>query len=187
MEQSELLRYVVAAIERLGLQYMVTGSVATIFYGEPRLTNDIDIVLALPPGRVKAFCREFPATEFYLDEEMVEQAVRDRGQFNIIHPASGLKIDVIIPEDTPFNRIRFVRASRVQPAEDYDASFASVEDVIIKKMEYYREGGSEKHLRDITGVLKISGDRLDRAYIAEWATKLGLESIWKAILSRVDE
>ncbi|MFQ5805078.1 MAG: hypothetical protein ACE5I3_01370 [Phycisphaerae bacterium] len=186
MEQSELLRYLVTALERLGLRYMVTGSVATIFYGEPRLTNDIDVLVALPPERVAEFCRVFPTTEFYLSEEDVRAAVAQCSQFNIIHPSSGLKVDVIIPPDTVFNRSRFARARRVRPGADYEASFVSMEDVIIKKMEYHREGGSEKHLRDITGVLKISGDRVDRAYIDDWASKLGLEPIWKAILERVD-
>ena len=187
MEQSELLRYVVGVVERLGLRYLVTGSVATIFFGEPRFTNDLDIVIALPVGRVADFCRECPAPEFYVSVSAAESAVEHCGQFNIIHPESGLKVDVIVPADTDFNRSRFARALRVKPAADFEASFASIEDVIIKKMEYYREGGSEKHLRDITGVLKISGDRVDRAYISAWASKMGLDSIWAAILNRVNE
>ena len=187
MEHSELLRYVVAAIERLGLGYMVTGAVATIFFGEPRFTNDIDIVVDLGPERIAEFCLAFPAPDFYLSEEAVREAVQQYAQFNVIHPSSGLKIDVIIPQDTPFNRSRFARAKRLRPAEDYEASFASVEDVIIKKMEYFREGGSEKHLRDISGVLKISGSQVDRNYIADWALKLDLESIWKAILDRLEQ
>ena len=184
MEPSELLRYVVGVLEKLGLSYLVTGSTATIFFGEPRFTNDIDIVVALPAERVAAFCRAFPESEFYLSEEAARQAVEKCSQFNIIHPTSGLKVDIIIPPDTPFNRSRFARATRVRPAEDCDAAFASIEDVIIKKMESYREGGSGKHLRDITGVLKVSGRSVDRAYIADWAARLGLESIWKLVLNR---
>jgi hypothetical protein len=186
MEQSELLRHVTTTLDRLGCPYLVTGSVATIFYGEPRLTNDIDVVVALPLERVAEFCRAFPSPGYYLAEEDVRSAVTEHGQFNIIHPASGLKVDVLIPADTPFNQSRFARVRRVKPSPDYDASFASAEDVIIKKMEYYREGGSEKHLRDITGVLRISGDNVDRAYIADWARQLGLERIWQAILDRTD-
>jgi hypothetical protein len=186
MEQSELLRHAVTALERLGVRYLVTGSVATIFYGEPRLTNDIDIVVDLSASQTPALCRAFPAPEFYLDEEAVRSAVEQRGPFNIIHPASGLKIDMLIPADVPFNRSRFARARRVKPAGDYEAAFASPEDVIIKKMEYYRDGGCEKHLRDIAGVLRISGKGLDRDYIAEWASSLGLASIWKSIRERLD-
>ena len=185
MEPSDLLSYLVRALERLRLPYFVTGSMATVFFGEPRFTHDIDVVVALPAARIAEFCRAFPAPEFYVSQEAVREAVERRTQFNIIHPTSGLKVDVILPPDTPFDRSRFARAVRVQPAPDCDASFSSPEDVILKKMEYYREGGSEKHLRDITGVLRISGDRIDHAYMAEWAARLGLEEIWKAILARV--
>jgi hypothetical protein len=185
MDHSELLRYVATVLDRLHLRYFVTGSTATIFFGEPRFTNDIDVVVTLPPQRVAEFCRAFPSPEFYLSEDAVRQAAAERAQFNIIHPSSGLKVDVIVPPDSPYNRGRFVRALRVRPSPDYEVSFASIEDVVLKKMEYYREGGSEKHLRDITGVLRISGDRIDQAYVAEWATKLGLESIWQAVLARV--
>ena len=88
MEHSELLRYLVAAIERLKLAYMVTGSVATIFFGEPRFTNDIDIVVNLGPERIAEFCRAFPAPDFYLSEEAVREAVQHHAQFNIILTSS---------------------------------------------------------------------------------------------------
>lgn len=185
MEPSDLLRYVVERLERLGLPYFVTGSVVTVFYGEPRFTHDVDVVVALHPGTILRLCREFPSPEFYVSEAAAREAAVMHSQFNIIHPASGLKVDIIVPEDTPFNRSRFARAIRVSPAADYQASFASPEDTIIKKMEYYREGGSEKHLRDITGVLKVMGDRIDRAYLASWADQLGLNSIWQTILERM--
>jgi hypothetical protein len=187
MEQSELLQRVAETLERLGVRYFVTGSVATIYYGEPRMTNDIDIVAAVPAGQVAALCRAFPGPEFYVDEEAARDAVLQGGQFNIIHPSSGLKVDVILPSDSPFDRSRFARARRLRPSVAYEASFASPEDVIIKKMDYYRAGGSEKHLRDIAGVLKISGAQLDRAYIEDWAARLGVDEIWQAVLERARE
>jgi hypothetical protein len=186
MVQSELLRYVVQVLEKLGLRYFVTGSTATIFYGEPRFTNDIDVVIDLPPGRISELCAAFPPGEFYVSEEAARRAVARRGQFNVIHPASGLKLDLMIPADDAFNRSRFARIRRLHPAADYDAAFASVEDVILKKMEYYREGGSEKHLRDIAGVLRISGNQVNRAYIEEWAGRLGLEEVWQEIAQRAE-
>jgi len=186
MEPSDLLRYCAAVLERLNVPYFVTGSIATIYYGEPRFTNDIDVVAALPIGKAPDFRKAFPAPEFYVSEEAIRQAIQQHGQFNILRPATGLKVDVMIPEDTPFNRSRFARVTRVRPSADFEASFAAAEDVIIKKLEYYREGGSEKHLRDITGVLKISGSRIDRNYIGDWASRLGLESIWNAVQSRTE-
>ena len=187
MEPSELLRLLVGILERLQLRYFVTGSTVTIFYGEPRFTNDIDVVVALPESLATLFCQQFPEAEFYIDEGAVRDAIRHRSQFNIIHPPSGFKIDVIIPEASEFNRSRFNRARRVRAGDDWEASFASPEDAIIKKMEYFRNGGSEKHLRDITGVLRTSGIDIDRDYIELWATDLGLLDIWKAILQRLNQ
>ncbi len=184
MGQSELLQHVVSILERMGLRYFVTGSMATIFFGEPRFTNDIDIVVDLPASRIRELCAAFPSPEFYLSEETVYRAVSRRRQFNIIHPSSGLKVDVMVPADSPFNRSRFTRTRTVRPSPDFEAVFSSPEDVILKKMEVYLEGGSEKHLRDISGVLKISGDRLDRSYIAEWADRMGTAEIWEEILRR---
>jgi len=181
----ELLQKIVEVFERLQIPYLVTGSVAAMAYGEPRLTNDIDIVAAIEERHIASLITEFPEKEFYISDEMIREAIRHQGQFNIIHPTSGLKIDVIIRQNTPFDASRFKRVRRIYPAETYEANFAAPEDVIIKKMEYYKEGGSEKHLRDITGILKISGEEVDRNYISEWSQRLGLTEIWEAVLKRV--
>lgn len=185
MTQDELLRHLAGVLEALGVRYFVTGSIATIYYGEPRFTNDIDVVVDLPERRIAEFCAGFPAEEFYLSEEALRRAVRRHGTVNILHPASGLKLDIMIPEASLFNERRFQRMRRLRPAEDIEVSFASAEDVILKKMEFYREGGSEKHLRDIAGILRIQGNSLDTDYIDGWADQLGLETIWRTIRGRV--
>jgi hypothetical protein len=182
----ELLERVVGIFERLGIPYLVTGSVAAMAYGEPRFTNDIDIVAAIAEQQIPPLVAAFPAEDYYISPEMIRVAIREQSQFNIIHPASGLKVDVIIRRDTPFDRSRFQRTRRIHPAPSYEADFATPEDVIIKKMEYYREGGSEKHLRDITGMLVTSGNEIDRDYIRQWAEKLNLNEIWRAILARLN-
>lgn len=182
MEPSELLEFVVKALERLRLPYFVTGSTVTIFYGEPRFTNDIDIVVDMPDSAAATFCRQFPEAEFYVSEPAARDAIHRRSQFNIIHPQSGLKVDVIIPAISDFNTSRFARATRVRAGTDWDASFSSPEDAIIKKMESFREGGSEKHLRDITGVLRTSGRDIDTTYIERWVADLGLVEIWHRIV-----
>jgi hypothetical protein len=187
MEPFELLHKMVAVLEGLSVPYLVTGSVAAMAYGEPRLTNDVDIVAALGEKHVPGLLTAFPADEFYIDADMIREAIRSHGQFNIIHPASGLKVDVMIRSDSAFDASRFSRVRRIHPAETFEASFASPEDVIIKKMEYYREGGSEKHLRDITGILKVSGMSVDRNYITDWARRLGLTEIWEAVQNRLRE
>jgi hypothetical protein len=187
MELSELLHHLTSELDRLKIPYLITGSMATIAYGEPRLTNDIDVVVDLPLDQVEDFCRAFPAPEFYCSLAAVRNAVLRRFQFNILHPSSGLKIDVMIPEPSEFNRSRLSRAARLHTTADTMAWFASPEDAILKKLEYYRLGGSDKHLRDIAGVLKIRRDRLDFAYLALWAQKLGVADLWQQILSSVPD
>ncbi len=185
MEPYELLRDIVGTLENLHIPYLVTGSVAAMVCGEPRLTNDIDIVAAVEEKHIPGLLAAFPPEKFYISEDMIRDAIRRKGQFNIIHPASGLKVDIIIKVDNPFNTSRFTRLKRIYPSESFQANFAAPEDVIIKKMEYYREGGSEKHLRDITGILKVSRDEIDYGYISEWAERLCLAEIWKAVLDRI--
>jgi len=187
MEQSELLRHLCTTLDRLKIRYFITGSQATIAFGEPRFTNDIDVVVDLTRTQLKDFCAAFPESEYYLSRATAEDAIAKRHQFNIIHPTSGLKIDVIIQPNTPFDRQRMDRAVRLPVAADYDACFGSPEDVILKKLEFYQLGGGDRHLRDIAGVLKIMGEKIDRQYIANWAANLGVDDLWQAILRRVEE
>lgn len=187
MDLSELLAFLAETFDDLDVRYLVTGSMATVFFGEPRFTNDIDVVLELDLAKVERFCQRFPAADFYLSEPAIREAVHHHSQFNIIHPTSGLKVDVMIPDDSPFNRSRLSRVVREKTSDDVEICFASPEDVIIKKMEYYRLGGSEKHLRDITGVLKVCGERVDRSYIDGWAERLDLAEIWQAITDRMTQ
>ncbi len=185
MEQSELLGYLVRCLEKLKIPYFITGAVASIAYGEPRLTNDIDVVAEIDDGHIAKLEKCFPKAEFYLESDAIREAIRRRHQFNIIHPASGLKIDVMISQEDAFDKSRFARIKRMRPLEDTEANFSSPEDVIIIKMKYYKQGASDKHIRDIMGMIKISGDMIDLEYISAWAKRLDLESIWLAIQKRL--
>jgi hypothetical protein len=185
MELHELLDRLVSALERLQIPYLITGSVAAMAYGEPRLTNDIDVVVDINESHVGGLLAQFPADEFYLSDEAIRDALVRKSQFNIIHPGSGLKIDVMVQQGTAFERSRFGRAKLVHFTDRHGGKFAAPEDVILKKMEYYREGGSEKHLRDIAGIMKVSAGLIDEAYIEQWADQLGLREIWDAMLRRL--
>lgn len=185
MEPLDLLKHVVQVLDRLALPYAVGGSVASMFYAEPRFTNDIDIVVNLPPDRIGDFVAAFPPGDFYLSRDAAEAAVRHRGQFNIIHPDSGLKADIIIPKPGPIDDGQLSRARRVRPRQDFEALFASPEDVIVKKLQAYDEGGSEKHLRDIASMLKIQGDQIDSRRVEAWARALGVEAAWVLVKGRL--
>lgn len=185
MEQHELLRFVCSLLDRLNVAYMVTGSQATIAYGEPRFTNDIDIVVDLTMATVGEFCDGFPDDDFYLSRPAAIEAVSQRSMFNVIHPSSGLKIDVIIPAATPYDRLRLARAQRVQVTDDFNALFTTPEDIILKKLDWHRMGGGDRHLRDIAGILKIRRDRLDFEYLTQHVDRMGLSELWDALLARV--
>ena len=187
MEQHELLLYLVECLEKLRIPYLITGSIASMAYGEPRFTNDIDIVADIALNQADAVKGCFPDSDFYLEIESLKKAIHQRHQFNIIHPSSGLKIDVIIPHKDGFNRSRFSRAKRLNISETRSADFAAPEDVIIKKLEYYQMGGSDKHLRDIAGMIKISGSLIDRSYLKIWTDKLGLSDLWKSLLAKLSD
>jgi hypothetical protein len=184
VEPEELLGVAADVCQRLELTYLVVGSTATIAYGEPRFTNDIDIAIDLPLSQVDAFCDSFAGPDFYLNRNTVRDAVNHCRQFNLIHPASGLKIDFMVLTQGEFDRSRVARRRQLPVLEGRTASFASPEDVILKKLVYFQEGGSDKHLRDIAGVLRVQGERIDRDYIDDWAIRLGLVDIWQRILAR---
>jgi len=187
VNQAELLRYLVETLEALGIDYMIVGSQASIYYGEPRFTQDIDVVADLAATHIPRLLERFALPAFYLSEDAVRDALTHRGQFNIIHPASGLKIDIILKKDMPYDRLQFDRRLRQPLIPGRDAYFARPEDVILYKMLYFREGRSERHLRDIAGMLAVSSSAIDAGYVDEWSQRLGLSEIWEAILRRATE
>lgn len=186
MEQPDLIKFVCRLFERLGVRYLITGSQATIAYGEPRFTNDIDVVADLHPRHLDAFCEAFPAADYYLSRSAAAEAIARHEMFNVIHPASGLKVDVIIPKKTAYDELRLSRGVRISVDDEFKAVFTSPEDIIIKKLQWHEMGGGERHLRDIAGVIKTLKERLDRKYIEEQARHLGVEDLWKELLARVE-
>ena len=184
MTQAELLRYVASVFEGLGVKYMIGGSQASVYYGESRFTQDIDLVADLRLEHVPTLVDRFPAAEFYMNAEAAREAVETRGQFNIIHTESALKIDVFVNKDTDYDRLRLDRRQRLPLVPGREAYFARPEDIMLYKMLYFREGQSDVHVRDILGILRVSGPEIDTAYVAEWSGRLGLNAIWDAVLKR---
>jgi len=185
VELKDLLGRIINAFDKLEIPYFITGSLASMLYGEPRFTNDADIVADINEHHVAGFVALFPSDEFYVDEMMIRNAIIHKHQFNIIHPATGLKIDVYIDKRDSFDKSRFDRRKKLPLTKDVIAYIASPEDVIIMKMIFYKEGGSEKHLRDIIGMLKISPEAIDKNYIVTWAKILHVTDIWDTISKRV--
>jgi hypothetical protein len=185
LDQADLLRFVIDALETQGLAYMLVGSIASAAFGEPRLTHDIDIVVQLSAVEVDGLCRAFPDPEFYVSESAARQAVLSHGQFNVLHPTSGNKIDFMMARDDAWGRSQMARRVRQWILPDREGFIAAPEDVIIGKLWYFQVGGSEKHLRDIASMLRVSGDEIDIDYVDRWAKQLGLEAGWQAVLDRL--
>src|SRR5438874_1464833 len=175
MPEPELFLLFVRPFNRAGIRYVVTGSVAAIFYGEPRLTHDVDFVVFLNRVDIQKLAELFPSPDFYLPpaETMATEAQREqRGHFNIIHIATGFKADLYPMGLDDANAWAFSGRRQVELAGE-TISLAPPEYVIVRKLEYYREGGSEKHLRDIRSMLAISGEQLDRQALKDWVERRG--------------
>lgn len=164
-----------------GIRYAVTGSVATIFYGEPRLTNDVDFVVFLNDADISRLPNAFPAADYYLPpaEVITVEARREqRGHFNIIHLDSGLKADLYLAGRDELNAWA-LKARREARFGEEPVSLAPPEYVIVRKLEYYREGGSDKHLRDIRSILALQDNKLDASALNDWIGRLRLEPEWR--------
>lgn len=183
----ELMQKVADFLERESTPYRIVGSMASIVYGEPRFTNDVDVLVDLSPDKVDALCREFPSPDYYVSAEAVREAIAQRHQFNILHIPSGLKVDMILSNDTEFSRLDISQGPRLKNEGFYDVLFASPENVILKKLWYFQEGGSEKHLRDIASILLIQGEKINQAYLDEWAAKLGVADELLLVRERLQE
>ena len=180
---------VVAAFDALGVEYLVGGSVASSVFGEPRQTLDADLVARLFGRHAKPLVERL-GKEFYADLAIVESAIQSQGSFNLIHLQTVTKVDVFIRWRDPFGQSQFARRQKktvgqVSPQELY---FASAEDTVLAKLEWYRKGGcvSDKQWRDLLGVLKVQAGGLDRAYLAEWAGKLGVADLLNSALAQSD-
>jgi hypothetical protein len=183
VEQPELLKYTIQTLERLGIHYAIVGSFASGVWGETRFTQDIDVLVSLASSDVQQLRAAFPSDNFYFSDTAANEAIALGRQFNVIHPSSGNKIDFMIAGPEPWMKAQLNRSKRVPFFPDVSGSVAAPEDVILGKLMYYRDGGSEKHLRDIAGILKVSGDLVDREYVSQTAAQFGLSEIWLAILN----
>ena len=180
MEPLEILQLVVSNLEKLNVDYMVGGSFASSVYGLARFTQDVDLIANLRPDQVDGFTRIF-GVEFYLDRGSIERALRTGTSFNIIHFESSFKVDFFILSKSKFKEEQFSRRllRRVNPDSDFEAYVQSPEDIILSKLEWYRRGGeaSENQWRDVIGILKTQGGRLDLVYLRKWAVELGVSDL----------
>ncbi|MBN1605040.1 MAG: nucleotidyl transferase AbiEii/AbiGii toxin family protein [Polyangiaceae bacterium] len=170
---------VAQAIESAGGSYFVGGSLASSLQGEPRTTNDIDIVLELPFGRISELVRSL-GSDFEVDRDMLKDALLHGGSCNIFHLPTVMKIDLFAIGPTPYDEVEFARrrAVAVRPGGAM-LVVKSPEDTVLRKLLWYRAGGgvSDRQWRDVLEVLRVSGDGLDRGYLGDWADRLGITAL----------
>lgn len=174
-EPVEVTLKVTGVLERLGVSYLIGGSLASTLYGMVRTTQDSDIVADMRLEHLAPFVAAL-RDEFFVDDEMIAEAIQRRSSFNIIHRETMFKVDVFIPRARPFLQAQLARAQRQTFVFETEvgAKFASPEDTILSKLEWYRMGGevSERQWRDILGVLKTQAGELDLTYLRQWADDL---------------
>ena len=183
MPEADLIELFVAPLNRAGLTYMVTGSVASMLYAEPRFTADVDVVARVTsPGELR---KAFSSPEYYCPPAevlAVEIARRLHGHVNILHSPSALKADVYLAGDDPLHRWALDRRRRFDVG-GREVWVAPPEYVILRKLLFFREGGSSKHVRDVRALIAAQGEKLDYATLERFAEERGVADLLAEIRS----
>jgi hypothetical protein len=184
MQQADLFLLFTIPLNNAGIRYMVSGSVASMAYGEPRLTNDVDIIIALEYSQAHDLEQLFPLDEYYCPPKeviAVEARRPRRGHFNIIHHATGHKADIYLAGTDSLQHWGLQNSKIIELKPDTSIRIAPAEYVILQKLAYYGEGHSEKHLHDIRGMLDVSGNTLDYTFLNEQIKTLDLAEEWAIV------
>ncbi|MFN0159048.1 MAG: hypothetical protein ACKVRP_13375 [Bacteroidota bacterium] len=184
MSPVEPLAHVLDALDHNSIPYMVAGSVAGNVYGVPRTTLDADVVIQPDIKSLRRFI-DFLGEEFHADIIPALDALRHQGMFNVIHLATGFKVDFVVCKSRPFSKEEFQRRKNL-PFTGKGRWFASPEDVILSKLEWGNAGGSERQFQDALNVAKSQNDNLDWIYMKRWAGELNIEDLLERVRTLVD-
>ncbi len=175
------LHPVIEALERLSIQYYIGGSIASSIYGMARSTMDIDIVADIKKHHIQKL-KQLLNKKYYIDENMIIEAIKSASSFNLIHFGTTFKIDIFIFKDDAYQRNAMKRKVKDKfDEEEFEYCFSSPEDIIIAKLKWYEQGDqiSDRQWLDILGVIKVQGKNLDIVYLTNWSRKLGLFNLFK--------
>lgn len=167
-----ILHQVTERLESAGIEYMVTGSLALSVYAEPRMTRDIDLVVALGPVQAERLITLFES-EFHLDADRIRDRVRRGGMFNMIHTSTIVKVDCVVRKGSEYRKTEFERRRRL-PLAGQDVYVVAPEDLVLSKLDWARDSGSEQQLRDVRSLLSMA--TLDWDYVRLWADRLDLRT-----------
>jgi hypothetical protein len=176
---------VLDALQDLDIPYHLGGSYASAIHGIPRQTHDVDLIVDLTPDRIPELARMLGA-EFHIDEQAAARAVAERSSFNLVHYASGVKVDLFVKGTSAFDAAEFGRRLSIRVGLDpaREVFVKSPEDTVLRKLLWYRLGGevSDRQWEDARGIVAVQGERLDRDYLASWAARLALHDLLRRLL-----
>lgn len=175
-EELDVLKIISERLTSLAMPFMLTGSFALGYYGKPRMTRDLDFVVAVVVPQVDRLVAAFSA-DFYIDEDAVRDAVQAQRMFNLMHLASGIKVDLIVRKDSEYRQVEFGRRKPVELA-GVSTWITSREDLILSKLVWARDAGSELQKRDVKTLID---DSVDRPYLREWSAKLGVVDLLEEV------
>jgi hypothetical protein len=176
LTELDILKDVAGKFDKLGIRYMLTGSLAMSYYVQPRMTRDIDLVVEIHPGMIGKIEQIFD-TDYYLSVDSIKDAIENEFIFNLIHTKSSIKVDCIVRKNEQYRVVEFERRKRIQIA-DFHIFIVSKEDLIISKLFWIKEGDSKVQKSDVKNLLN-SG--FNEEYLLNWIERLDLDIIYQAI------
>lgn len=186
MSQPELLKQVTEVLTGNGIEYMVTGSVASSLQGEARATHDVDLVISLPAHKIYSLVAALSSPDFYLSEDCIRDAIRSMSMFNLISLTQGDKVDFWVLTDEPFDQSRF-RRKYLEEVLGMRLYVSTPEDTILAKLRWAKlSGGSDKQFTDALRVYEVQYEKLDENYLNYWAGQLGIEPEWKRLKAEAE-
>ena len=186
MSQQELLKKVIQTLEKIGIEYMITGSIASSLQGEPRSTHDIDVIVAIQKSSVNKLLGYFQPPDFYLNRESIFNAIDEQGMFNLIDIREGDKVDFWMLTNESFDWSRFSR-KYAEKFTGINIQVSSPEDTILAKLRWAKlSGGSEKQFTDALRVYEIQFENLDKDYLEFWGKELGIVSLLERLKNEAE-
>ncbi len=173
----DIVRDVSQRLDAAGIGYMLTGSMAMNYYAQPRMTRDIDVVVALRREDAERVVKLF-SPDYYVSREAVDGSIAQQSLFNLIHNESVIKVDFIIRKQNEYRLNEFNRRQRIK-IQDFGTWIVSKEDLILSKLFWAKDSRSELQLRDVRNLVATG---CDRAYIERWTAQLGVANLWKEIV-----
>jgi len=177
MSVSEVFRRITTALDQAGIAYMLSGSFAAAYYGATRSTQDIDLVIDSSPSQLQAFVQTLSSAEYYVDLSAALEAHKRQSLFNVIDRGTGWKIDLLIRKSRTFSREEFSRRQSVS-LQGLSLFVASLEDVIVSKLEWSSLAQSQRQIEDVASLLRMRWESLDHSYLEKWISDLGLKKEW---------